>query len=76
MKHLNLKHLNHNLLKLALVSVLSAGTALVLASPAMISFKSTDSNGDGKVSLEKSIAQGHDQTFREGDANRDSRPGS
>jgi len=69
-----MRHLNRNLLKLALVGVLSAGSASALAAPVMPNFKSADSNGDGMVSLEEFVAQGgHGRAFREGDANRDSR---
>jgi hyperosmotically inducible protein len=69
-----MKHLNHNLLRLALAAVLSATSASALAAPVMPGFKPADSSGDGVVSLEEFVAQGgHEQAFREGDANRDSR---
>lgn len=72
-----MKSFEHRFLKLSLAGVLAAFAAtMVLASPVMPGFKSTDSNGDGMVSLEEFVAQGgHEQAFREGDANRDSRLG-
>ncbi|MDP1645704.1 MAG: BON domain-containing protein [Thiobacillus sp.] len=69
-----MKHLNHSFLKLALAGVLSAASASALATSAMPGFKTYDSNGDGKISLEEFKAQGgQEQAFREGDANRDNR---
>jgi len=67
-----MKDLNHGFVKLALAGLLSAASASALAAPVMPGFKSSDSNGDGKVSLEEFMAQGgQEQAFREGDANRD-----
>ncbi|MHB1143548.1 MAG: BON domain-containing protein [Thiobacillus sp.] len=70
-----MKSLEHRILNLTLAGVLGAVTATsVLAAPVMPSFKSADKNGDGMVSQEEFVAQGgHEQAFREGDANRDSR---
>ena len=67
-----MKHLNHRFVKLALAGLLGAASASALAAPVMPGFKTSDSNGDGKVSLEEFKAQGgQEQAFREGDANRD-----
>lgn len=67
-----MEHLNHRFVKLALSGLLGAASASALAAPVMPGFKTADSNGDGKVSLDEFKAQGgHEQAFREGDANRD-----
>ena len=62
------------ILNLALAGALGAFSAVALATaPVMPNFKSVDSNGDGKVTLEEFAAKGgQPQAFREGDANRDS----
>lgn len=70
-----MKSFEHPIRKLTLAGLLGATVATsAVAAPVMPSFKSADSNGDGTVSLEEFVANGgHDQAFREGDANRDSR---
>ena len=67
-----MKHLNHSFVKLALAGLLSAASASALAAPVMPGFKTSDSNGDGKVSLEEFKAQGgQEKIFTEIDANQD-----
>lgn len=70
-----MKPFEHRILNLTLAGALAAFTSTsVLASPVTPGFKSVDSNGDGMVSLEEFVAKGgHEQVFREADANRDSR---
>jgi hyperosmotically inducible protein len=76
---MDMKHLNRSFPNLSLVAVLSvfaAGPAFSApaAQAAPPSFKVYDSNGDGMLSVEEFRAQGgHEQAFREGDANRDNR---
>ncbi|WP_296821921.1 BON domain-containing protein [Thiobacillus sp.] len=66
-----MKNLNRTLLKLALASMFSAGVA-GQAMAATASFKTYDSNGDGKVSLtEFQEHGGQAQAFRDGDTNHD-----
>src|SRR3569833_2383333 len=67
----NMKNLNRTLLKLALASMFSAGVA-GQALAATASFKTYDSNGDGKISLaEFQEHGGQAQAFRDGDTNHD-----
>ncbi|MDP3422017.1 MAG: hypothetical protein Q8S10_13985, partial [Thiobacillus sp.] len=68
-----MKSNQHRILNLALAGVLGAFSAVALATaPVMPNFKTVDSNGDGKVTLEEFAAKGgQPQAFREGDANRD-----
>ncbi|WP_059756134.1 BON domain-containing protein [Thiobacillus denitrificans] len=67
-----MKHPKHRLLKLALAGVLGAGSASALAVPTMLGFKTYDSNGDGKISLEEFQAQGGPvKAFHDADINRD-----
>jgi len=70
-----MKSINHRILNLALAGALGAFTATtVLAAPATPNFQTTDSNGDGMISLKEFQAQGgQEQAFTEGDANRDKR---
>lgn len=74
-----MKHLNLSFPSLALAAVLNAFAASpALAAPAAKaappSFKAYDSNGDGLVDQKEFRALGgHEQAFREGDANRDNR---
>lgn len=70
-----MKSFEHRIMNLTFAGALAAFTSTsVLASPVTPGFKSADSNGDGKVSLEEFVAKGgHEQVFREADANRDSR---
>ncbi|MHB1076144.1 MAG: BON domain-containing protein [Thiobacillus sp.] len=68
---MNMKNLNRTLLKLALASMFSAGVA-GQALAATASFKTYDSNGDGKISLAEFQEQGGQaQVFRDGDTNHD-----
>jgi len=69
-----MKSFEHRILNLTLTGALAAFTSTtVLAAPVTPGFKSTDSNGDGMVSLEEFVANGgHEQAFRESDTNRDS----
>lgn len=63
------------ILNLTLATALSAfNAASALAAPDLMpAFKTTDSNGDGMVSLQEFQAQGGvDKAFEEGDANADS----
>ncbi|WP_157265916.1 BON domain-containing protein [Thiobacillus thioparus] len=66
-----MKNLNRTLMKLTLTSMFSAGVAgQALAVTA--SFKTYDSNGDGKISLTEFQEQGGQaQAFRDGDTNHD-----
>lgn len=70
---------NHNLLNLTittLLSTLAAATAMAEPVPkaAPPSFKDYDSNSDGMVSADEFRALGgHEQAFREADANQDKR---
>lgn len=68
-----MKSIKPRILNLTLACALNALAATpALAGPAMPGFKTVDGNGDGMVSLEEFQAQGgHEQAFREGDANRD-----
>lgn len=70
-----MKSINHRFLNVTLAGMLGTFTvASAMAAPAMPTFKSADSNGDGMVSMVEFAAQGgHAQAFREGDANEDSR---
>ena len=70
-----MKSIKHRILSLTLACALSAlAAAPALAAPAMPGFKTVDGNGDGMVSVEEFQAQGgHEQAFREGDANGDTR---
>lgn len=65
----------HRILKLTLAGMLGAFSAAALAAaPVMPEFKTVDSNGDAKITLEEFAAKGGQaQAFREGDADRDSR---
>lgn len=65
-----MKTLNRKLLTLALAGMLSAG--VVGQAQAAASFKTYDSNSDGKVSLQEYEAQGGQaKAFNEGDTNHD-----
>lgn len=65
-----MKTRNRTLLTLALAGMLSAG--VVGQAQASASFKTYDSNGDGKVSLQEYEAQGGQaKAFNEGDTNHD-----
>ncbi|WP_059755675.1 hypothetical protein [Thiobacillus denitrificans] len=80
-----MKSIHPHFLTLTLAGLLSAASASALAQPmpeaapggaaptaGAPSFKSIDSNGDGKISLEEFKAQGgQEQTFTELDANQD-----
>ncbi len=67
-----MKSLHAHLLTLALAGVLSAASASALAVPATPGFKTYDSNGDGKISLEEFQAQGGPvKAFHDADINRD-----
>ena len=74
-----MKSINSRFLAFTLASLLGAASASTLAAESMPgattaapSFKTYDSNGDGKISLEEFKAQGgQEQAFREGDANQD-----
>jgi hypothetical protein len=74
-----MKSITPRFLVFTLASLLSAASASTLAAESMPgataaspSFKTYDSNGDGKISLEEFMAQGgQEQAFREGDANQD-----
>jgi hyperosmotically inducible protein len=70
-----MKSIEHRILNLTLACALSAlAAAPALAGAAMPGFTSADGNGDGMISPEEFRAQGgHEQAFREGDANRDTR---
>lgn len=70
-----MKSFEPRILNMGLAGALAAFTSTaVLAAPVMPGFKSVDSNGDGMVSLEEFSAKGgHEQAFREGDANNDRR---
>jgi hyperosmotically inducible periplasmic protein len=72
---IDMKSFEHRFLNLALAGLLGAFTATsILAAPVITDFKSADSNNDGMVSLEEfAVQNGHEQAFREGDANLDSR---
>ena len=69
-----MKSFEHRILNLTLAGALATLTSTsVLAAPVTPGFKSTDSNGDGMVSLEEFVAKGgHELAFRESDANHDS----
>lgn len=79
-----MKSIHPHFLTLTLAGLLSAASASALAQPMpeaapsaastadAPSFKSYDSNGDGKISLEEFKAQGGDErTFTKMDANKD-----
>jgi len=77
-KELNMKSIHPNFLALTLAGLLSAASASALAqsmpdtTAGASSFKSFDSNGDGKISLEEFKAQGgQEQVFTETDTNQD-----
>jgi len=73
-QEIDMKSFEHRILNLTLAGALAAfSSTSVLAAPVTPGFKSADSNGDGMVSLEEFVAKGgHEQAFREADANRDS----
>jgi len=62
---------HRSLLTLALAGILGAG-AVGQAQAAAVDFKTYDSNGDGKISLQEYEAQGGQaKAFKEGDSNHD-----
>jgi hypothetical protein len=77
-----MKSITPRILTLALAGLLSAASASALAqstpgaatapTAAAPAFKTHDSNGDGKISLEEYKARGgQEQAFRDGDTNQD-----
>jgi hyperosmotically inducible protein len=76
---MSMKNLNRSVLNLTLASLLGAvasapALAARAANASAPSFEGYDSNGDGAVSQAEFLARGgHEQAFREGDADRDSR---